>query len=79
KTCLPDLPWDVLKQSRLGRVPTAALLGQDPPGKAQLERLHDPRGNMFLRFADQRMKVFGHDHIADHHKLIAPADLFQDP
>jgi hypothetical protein len=25
------------------------------------------------------MKVFGHDHIADHHKLIAPADLFQDP
>jgi hypothetical protein len=33
---------------------------------------------MFLRFADQQMKVFGHDHIADDHKLIAPADLFED-
>ena len=33
---------------------------------------------MFLRFADQQMKVFGHDHIADDHKLIAPADLCED-
>src|SRR5712692_515823 len=31
-----------------------------------------------LRFADQKMKMFGHDYVADHHETIPLTHLFED-
>src|ERR1019366_10553359 len=38
---------------------------QHAPGKTLFEYLHNGRRSSRLRFADQDMKVFGHNHIAE--------------
>ena len=46
-------------------------------GKPLLYDLHDFRWISNLRFRDQEMEVFGHDHVADDDESIALADLLQ--
>jgi hypothetical protein len=38
--------------------------GQDSAGEPELQCLHDDRRIAFFRFADQKVEVFGHDHVA---------------
>lgn len=45
--------------------------------EALFNRLHDPGGIAFLRLADQKMNVIGHDDVAHGHKAIARADFFK--
>jgi len=54
-----------------------APLGQDAPRKTNFQSLHHDGRILLLRFADQQMNVFGHDHVADDDESIALADLLQ--
>jgi hypothetical protein len=54
-----------------------ALLGQDAPRKTKFQSLHHDGRILLLRFADQQMNVFGHDHVANDDEGIALADLLQ--
>lgn len=48
------------------------------PGNALLQRLHHCARRADVRFADQQMEVFGHDHVSEERKVVAVADLTQD-
>ena len=74
---LPDVLWSVLKQSVLRGVALPFRLFQNSPRKTEFERLHHRRWVLFLRFADEKMNVFGHDHVSDDDKLIATAHLLE--
>jgi len=65
--------------SRSGLVgcPVPSNLRDHATCKAYLERLHDRRGSLLLGFADQKMNVLGHYHIAGDNELIAHAYLLQ--
>jgi len=45
--------------------------------KSKFESLHHGRRSFYLRFADQKVNVLGHDHVTDDDELIAPAHLLQ--
>ena len=47
-------------------------------GETLLHHLHDRRRRSRLRFANQQMKVLGHDHVPDDHKPVLLPCLFQD-
>jgi hypothetical protein len=46
------------------------LLGQDPPRKTKFQSLHHDGRILLLRFADQQMNVFGHNHVAEVRVLV---------
>jgi hypothetical protein len=46
-------------------------------GKALLQHLHHDRRRSLLRFADEQMEVFRHDHVSEHNKAVALPDFFQ--
>jgi hypothetical protein len=48
-----------------------------PPRKALLHNLHHHGEVGVLRFANQQVKMLGHDYITDYHKLIPLPGLFQ--
>jgi len=74
---LPDVLWGVVEEAGLGRVASSPRPRQDAARKAEFESLQDRRRSLLLRFADQQVKVFGHDHVAHHHELIAAAYLLK--
>jgi len=43
-----------------------------------LYQLHHFGWILLLRFADQQMKVLGHDNVSQHHETTALARFFQD-
>ncbi len=47
-------------------------------GAAMLQHLHDERGIAGFRFADEQMKVFGHDHVTLDDELVALTNLLKD-
>jgi hypothetical protein len=53
-------------------------LSQHLSGKPLFQHLHHLGRIAFLRFADQKVKVLGHDHVSHHHKFVGDAGLFQD-
>jgi hypothetical protein len=48
---------------------------QKMPCKTLLQHLHHRRRSSPLRFAHEQMKMLRHDHISDHHKIVAAAHL----
>ena len=54
-----------------------ALFGQHAPCKAEFQSLHRRRQRALRWFADQKMNVFGHYHVAEDHPLVALPYLFQ--
>lgn len=52
-------------------------LPQDHSREALLEYLDHRPGISPLRLADQQMDVLRHGHISNHHKAVAPPNLFQ--
>ncbi len=68
---------EVVEQSEVG----AALLlwpsGKQPSYNSQLQGLNDHGWIPSLGLADQKMKMFGHDHVGDDHILITLAYLFE--
>ena len=75
ETLLPDVLRSALEEFGLGGVAPTTHLDQDASRKSQLQSLHDSGGSAFLRFADQKVKVFEHDDVSDDDELI----LFPDP
>jgi hypothetical protein len=71
KAGLPDMPRCVLEQRPLLRVSASPLLGQQTARKTELQSLHNLGRRAILGFAEQQMNVFRHDHVADHHELVA--------
>ncbi len=59
---------------RVGRSRSTQKLARE----TWFEHLHHGRGIPLLRFADQKMKMFGHDYVADHHETIPLTHLFED-
>src|SRR6266576_2744848 len=76
KASLPNVPECVLEKCRPSQV-AATLWRQHPSSKTKLEGLHNRGRVLFLRLTDQQMNMFGHDHVAQHDKLITPSHLFQ--
>ena len=74
---LPDALCAVLEQVRLRTAAAPALLGQHPPREAELEGLHGGRQRPLLWLADQKMNVFRHYHVSQHHPAVAPPYLLQ--
>jgi hypothetical protein len=74
---LPHVLRPVLEEIGLRRMAVPALLGQDAPRKTKFQSLHHDGRILLLRFADQQMNVFGHDHVANDDEGIALADLLQ--
>jgi len=60
-----------------GGCPVSSSLRDYASRKAKFESLHHGRRSLYLRFADQQVNMFGHDHVTGHKKLIAPANLLQ--
>src|SRR5450631_113845 len=61
-----------------------SLSGIAPPAarhhrlcKALLYTLHRRRWGPDLRFTHQQVKVFGHEHVTQHHEAMLLADLFE--
>jgi hypothetical protein len=52
-------------------------LEKDAARKAEFQSLHHRRRRTLLRFADQQMKVLGHDHVAEDDELIPLSYLLQ--
>jgi hypothetical protein len=76
---LPEMQvFELLPQQALSGDAAASALSQYPAGKALLQYLQDRGGRAHLRFADEQMKTFGHDHVTDHHKAVVLASLLQD-
>jgi hypothetical protein len=74
---LPHVSRRVLEEIGLRRMAVPALLSQDAPRKTKFQSLHHDGRILLLRFADQQMNVFGHDHVPDDDESIALADLLQ--
>ena len=77
ETFLPDVLRGVLEEAGLGRVAPSPRLRQNAARKAEFESLQHRGRSLLLRLADQQVKVLGHDHVADHHELIAAAHLLE--
>ena len=71
EAALPDFSR---RQGRCG-VLRHSRLAQHLVGKALLQHLHRDRRRSLLRFADEQMEVFGHDHVSEHNKAVAFAGL----
>jgi hypothetical protein len=54
-----------------------AQLSQEPAGESLFDRLHYFGGIAALRFAQQKVDVLGHHHVADDHKTVATAHSLQ--
>jgi hypothetical protein len=65
-------------ESILPRVDAGAETTQKLAGKALFESLHDHGWVGALRFGQQEMNVFRHDHVADDHETVAAAGLLED-
>jgi hypothetical protein len=74
---LPDMLRDGGEETGLRGVAPPSRLCQNAARKAEFEGLHDSRRILLLRFADQQVNVFGHDHVAGNDEAIAPAYLLQ--
>jgi hypothetical protein len=74
---LPDVSRDVVGEDSLRRIASAPCLCQNASRRSQFESLHHGRRSLPLRFADQQMNMFGHDHVTGDDELIAPAHLLQ--
>jgi len=61
----------------LGAIAATAHPDQDAPRKAQFQSLHDRRWRTILRFADQQMRVLGHNHVTEDYELIPLSYPFQ--
>src|SRR5579864_3173552 len=77
ETRLPEHTAGLLsKQFALARVATLALRQQRLCG-ALFDHLHYRRRTSHLRFGEQQMNMFGHDHVTNDDKSIALARLFE--
>jgi hypothetical protein len=80
KAALPETsgpPCDT-PQCELLRDSASADSAAQTARNALLEHLQRERRIAFLGLAHQQMDVLGHHHIADHRKLMAPADFVED-
>jgi hypothetical protein len=77
KALLADMLRGVIEQAALFRTAFPSRNRQNSPREAEFERLHHRRGCLLLRFADQKMNVFRHDHIANNDELIALPHLLE--
>ena len=75
---LPERPPRTLsaKQATLPWIPAFAFRQQSASG-ALLQNLHDCRRIPHLRFRDQQMEMFWHDHVSDDYESIPPSHLFE--
>ena len=55
----------------------SAVLGDYASSKAKFKSLHNRRRSLLLRFADQKVNMFRHDHVTNNDELIASAHLLQ--
>ena len=78
KPFLPDVLRNASEKSSLPRITFAFLLGQYSSRKTNFDRLHYSRWILQLRFADQKVDVLRHNHIAHDDKLITSTRSFED-
>ncbi len=57
--------------------PKSSILCDYASRKTNLKSLHNGRRSLLLRFANQKVNMFRHDHVTNHDKLIASAHLLQ--
>src|SRR5579863_57332 len=76
---LPNMPFlpGCGPHAVLPQVAVRTKFPQKTPRKTLFKRLHHDGRVGSLRLADQQMHMLGHDHISNHDKTIALADLFQ--
>jgi hypothetical protein len=66
-----------VEEGGLGGIALPSLLRQNAARKNEFESLHDRRGSLLLRFADQEVNVLRHNHVTGNDELIPPAHLLQ--
>jgi len=76
ETRLPELVRRLPKLLLVGSAPPLPL-AQHAPGESQLQRQHDGRGRAALRFADEQIKVFGHDYVSQNYDSVAAPHGFE--
>jgi len=74
---LPDVLRDVVEEGSLGRISSSPRLRQNASRKSNFESLHHGRRSLDLRLADEKVNMFGHDHVTGDDELVAPAHLLE--
>lgn len=74
KPALPNVCGSICWQKKLV---AASSCGKKPASKSDLDGLHHHRRISALRFADQQVNMFRHDHIANDHKNVSFTHGFQ--
>ena len=67
----------LIAQIALARIAVGTQAPEQAASESLLDSLHHHGGIASLRFAQQKMHVLGHDDIADHDKMVAPAHLLE--
>ena len=79
EAALPHMLWveRLIPQIALARVAVGTQAPEQAACESLLDGLHNHGGIASLRFTQQKMHVLGHDDIAGHDKMVAPAHLFE--
>jgi hypothetical protein len=76
KPRLPQMLRRVRNQLTLCGV-APPLLGEHPSRESKFDCLQHDRRSALLRFAHQQVKMFGHDHVANYHKMVLTPHLLE--